>query len=124
MTAAEEEQMAHQSIAEDLAATGQEMGGVKRRKKKGSAQLPPEVAGILGEANEAFMEEDHDTAIKLLLEVIHKAPRFSGAYHTLGLIYEEIGEVDQALQVRHASLCVKFIGIHSVCVCVSAHLFI
>ncbi|KAF5205805.1 General transcription factor 3c polypeptide [Thalictrum thalictroides] len=64
----------------------------KRGRRQGSkTNLTPEVRMKLGEANVYYAKRQHEDAIHVLEEVITLAPNLSEAYHTLGLVYEEIG---------------------------------
>lgn len=46
-----------------------------------------------------FVTQDLQGAAQLLLEIIREAPHVASPYHTLGLIYEQLGHQQQALQV-------------------------
>eukprot|EP00002_Diphylleia_rotans_P025863 TRINITY_DN5134_c0_g1_i1.p1 TRINITY_DN5134_c0_g1~~TRINITY_DN5134_c0_g1_i1.p1 ORF type:complete len:1031 (-),score=223.18 TRINITY_DN5134_c0_g1_i1:100-3192(-) len=59
-------------------------------------KLEPHLAGLLGEANMLFMTKDFDKALSMLSEVIRQCPQSSDAYHTLGLIYENLGHKKRA----------------------------
>ncbi|KAH6782823.1 hypothetical protein C2S52_000278 [Perilla frutescens var. hirtella] len=76
--------------------------GVRRRKsrkarrrgrKKGSKnKVSPDVTRKLGDATFLFVQREFDEAICLLHEVIRLAPNLFDPYHTLGLIYSELGD--------------------------------
>ncbi|PIA39223.1 hypothetical protein AQUCO_02700419v1 [Aquilegia coerulea] len=64
----------------------------KRGRQQGSkTNLTPQVKMKLGEANVYYAKRKHEDAIRVLEEVITLAPNLSEAYHTLGLVYEEMG---------------------------------
>ena len=80
----------------------------KRRRAKGSrargkgkggkGKLPPDVSRMLGEANMCYVSQDFQQAIRMLEEVVRRAPRVSDPYHTLGLVYEEMDDQKRALE--------------------------
>jgi general transcription factor 3C polypeptide 3 (transcription factor C subunit 4) len=75
--------------------------GPKRRRRgrtKIKGGLPPAVAKLLGEANMCYVSQDFAEAIRLLEEVVRRAPKVSDPYHTLGLVYEEMGDDKRALE--------------------------
>ncbi|OVA19138.1 Tetratricopeptide repeat-containing domain [Macleaya cordata] len=70
----------------------------KRGRRKGSKnKLSPEVTRKLGEANIYYAKRQYEEAIFVLKEVIMLAPNLSESYHTLGLVYEEIGDKKKAM---------------------------
>jgi general transcription factor 3C polypeptide 3 (transcription factor C subunit 4) len=66
---------------------------------KGSStvKLSPQAASIMGKANAAFVMRDYAAAIEGFLEVIRMSAKSHEPYHSLGLIYEETGEVEKAI---------------------------
>ena len=91
-------------VEEDLLMDKEFRFGTKKKRKKtfgmkGSStiKLDKETARIMGQANSAFVQQDHQKAIELFLEVIRKSPCTHEPYNTLGLIYEEIGDMSKAL---------------------------
>ena len=75
---------------------------VKNREKNRRAgrrhrDLPEHVSRKLGEANILYATQKHQEAIVLLQEVVRLAPNATDAYHLLGLLYEEIGDVKRSL---------------------------
>ncbi|KAJ4458522.1 putative transcription factor IIIC-gamma subunit [Paratrimastix pyriformis] len=70
------------------------MGHGKGTKKK----IAPEVASMLGRATMHYIAKEFKEAIEILQEVIKKAPSIVDPYHTLGLIYEELGESTKAIE--------------------------
>lgn len=78
--------------------------GVRGRPKKvdfgfgrsTTIKLAPETAKLMGQANMAFVQRHYDDAIAALLEVIRQSPSSHEPYHTLGLVYEEKGELGRA----------------------------
>lgn len=61
-----------------------------------SQHYPPEVAKLMGTANQAYVSRSYAEAIPCLLEVVRRVPDSFEPYHTLGLIYEEQGVMDKA----------------------------
>ena len=78
---------------------------IKRDKKylaeklKGSStiNLSPEASKIMGIANDAFVKRNYDLAIENFLEVVRLSPKCHEPYHSLGLIYEELGQMQKAV---------------------------
>ncbi|MCL7043412.1 hypothetical protein MKW94_027674 [Papaver nudicaule] len=70
----------------------------KKGRKRGSRnKLSPEVTKKLGEANIFYAKRQYEQAIPILKAVIMLAPNLSETYHTLGLVYEEIGDKRKAM---------------------------
>lgn len=63
-----------------------------------ASKVPPELAGVLGEANMLYASHQYDEAITLLKDFIKKAPTIPDPYHTLGMIYEDRQDRTKALQ--------------------------
>lgn len=63
-----------------------------------ASKVPPELAGVLGEANMLYASHQYDEAILLLKDFIKKAPTIPDPYHTLGMIYEDRQDRTKALQ--------------------------
>ncbi len=61
-----------------------------------TVKLSPEVAKLMGKANIAFVQRQYDEAIRMLEEVIRHSSSSFEPYHTLGLIYEEMGHLEKA----------------------------
>ena len=64
-----------------------------------SSKATPIVQKMIGEATMKFAYREFQQAIALLLEVVRLSPGLPHAYHTLGLIYEETGQVHKALKL-------------------------
>ncbi|KAF4672268.1 General transcription factor IIIC, polypeptide 3 [Perkinsus olseni] len=64
-----------------------------------SKKVSPEVREMLGQANNAFLKRDYETAIDDLKEAIRLGPGVPDPFLTLGLIYEEMGDAKKALEV-------------------------
>nr|CAG4710462.1 unnamed protein product [Naegleria fowleri] len=77
-----------------------EKGGLKPKKTRKSKDdmIPKEVKEMMGEANLQFIYRDFTKAVQILLEVIRICPNIADPYHTLGLIYEELGIMDKAIE--------------------------
>ncbi|CCE83151.1 Piso0_003723 [Millerozyma farinosa CBS 7064] len=58
-------------------------------------ELNPEVRFNLSRANEAFVKNDFQSALKLYEEVIKQDPKNFSAYKTLGEIYKQQGDLDK-----------------------------
>ncbi|PHJ22727.1 general transcription factor iiic polypeptide 3 gtf3c3 [Cystoisospora suis] len=62
----------------------------KRRKTAATpSEMPPEVKKLMGEATDAYLNENFDEAVKILQEVVRRCPGLHDPFHLLGLIYEE-----------------------------------
>lgn len=67
-----------------------------RRRKK----LPKSLEGLMGEANMRYMRSEYDEAVKMCMEIIRMAPSAADPFHTLAMIYEDLGEREKSLQFR------------------------
>lgn len=85
------------------------LGTVSKKKKRGvktkwkfgltssTVKLPAEVAKKMGIANTAFVLRDYPKAIEYFNQVLEEVPTAHEAYHSLGLISEETGDAEKAL---------------------------
>ncbi|WFD05863.1 hypothetical protein MVES1_001197 [Malassezia vespertilionis] len=62
--------------------------------------LSAEVKALLAQANMAYVEADLPRAIRQLEEVIRIEPTVKGAWYTLGMCFEEMGEEEKSIQCR------------------------
>ncbi|WFD41783.1 hypothetical protein MPSI1_000419 [Malassezia psittaci] len=62
--------------------------------------LSPEVKALLAQANISYVEADLHKAIRQLEEVIRIEPTVKGAWYTLGMCFEELGEEEKSIQCR------------------------
>jgi len=60
--------------------------------------MSPGAAKLLGEANFAFAERNFDKAKMYLEEVIKECPQAPEPFHTLGLLYDELGQTEKAIK--------------------------
>ncbi len=56
------------------------------------------MAATMGEANMLYASKDFAQAVPLLMEVVRQAPNVVDPYYTLGLIHEELGDQQKALE--------------------------
>ncbi|XP_071954105.1 general transcription factor 3C polypeptide 3-like [Antedon mediterranea] len=77
-----------------------EMEKEKRKtgKKRHFNRLPKTLRGLMGEANLCFARGAREDAIKMCLEIIREAPRSYEPYQLLGMMYEDQGDNEKALQ--------------------------
>lgn len=71
----------------------------KKRKKRGPGKkrsLPPDLVGLVGEANLCFARGDHNDAITMCMEVIRLAPTAPEPFQTLGMFYEDMNDMEKA----------------------------
>ncbi|XP_053394671.1 general transcription factor 3C polypeptide 3-like [Mercenaria mercenaria] len=68
----------------------------KRRRRKWD--LPNHLGNMMGEVNMIFAQGNHEEAIKQCLEIIRLAPNANKPFQTLGMIYEDMGDMQKALQ--------------------------
>ncbi len=54
----------------------------------------------MGEANMKFARGENEEAVKMCMEVIRLVPTAPEPFQTLGMLYEELGDTEKALQVR------------------------
>eukprot|EP00919_Chromeraceae_sp_WS-2016_P004165 GHVR01009959.1.p1 GENE.GHVR01009959.1~~GHVR01009959.1.p1 ORF type:complete len:373 (-),score=106.41 GHVR01009959.1:13-1131(-) len=75
-------------------------GVVKRKTRRGGGppKAPPEVSALLGRAHVLYISRDYCEAVRLLEEVVRHAPGLPDPFHTLGLIYEELGDTGKSLE--------------------------
>ncbi|KAF5389367.1 hypothetical protein D9757_004269 [Collybiopsis confluens] len=75
----------------------------KRRKAKSRASGPTlsqQVRSLIGDGNQAFVDNNLPEAIKIMQEVIRIEPRAASAWTVLAQCYEDMGQKDRALQLR------------------------
>ncbi|XP_042901214.1 general transcription factor 3C polypeptide 3 isoform X2 [Parasteatoda tepidariorum] len=77
--------------------SGKQPRKIKKDRKKQSV-LPKHLLGLMGAANLAFANGKTEEALKMCLELIKLAPNANEPFHTLGLIYDELGEARKAFQ--------------------------
>ncbi|KAJ8449150.1 hypothetical protein Cgig2_004205 [Carnegiea gigantea] len=69
----------------------------KRGRRKGSKKkLSPEITRKLGDATLHYAHGRYEEAIGVLTEVVQLAPNLPDPYHTLGLVYNSMGEKKKA----------------------------
>ncbi|KAF9575994.1 transcription factor TFIIIC subunit tfc4 [Mortierella alpina] len=71
----------------------------KKSNKRGTVVLTPEVQALLGQANYAYVSKDYKTAVDVFQQVIVKNPSVFQAWNSMGLIQEELGNIEKALQL-------------------------
>ncbi|KAF9550321.1 transcription factor TFIIIC subunit tfc4, partial [Lunasporangiospora selenospora] len=71
----------------------------KKLHKKGTIVLSPEVQRLLGLANNAYVNKNYSEAVELFQQVIVKDARVFQAWNIMGVIQEELGNMDKALQL-------------------------
>ncbi|KAG0332404.1 transcription factor TFIIIC subunit tfc4 [Podila horticola] len=71
----------------------------KKGSKKGAVVYHPEVQRLLGLANSAYVNKEYKEAVELFQQVIIKDPRVFQAWNTMGVIQEELGNTEKALQL-------------------------
>lgn len=59
-----------------------------------------EVQQLLGRANMAYISQNHTEAVNLFLEVIRHDNMVQAAWTTLASVYEEMGNLDSARQMK------------------------
>ncbi|RWS16417.1 general transcription factor 3C polypeptide 3-like protein, partial [Dinothrombium tinctorium] len=62
------------------------------------SKLPRDLLGLVGEANLCFVRGKHEDAIRMCLEVIRLEPTAPEPFQTLGMLYEEMGDLEKAYQ--------------------------
>ncbi|TCD69113.1 transcription factor TFIIIC subunit tfc4 [Steccherinum ochraceum] len=81
-----------------------EASGIGKRKKKRGRRpgvtLSPEVQALLGEANQAYIDGDVDSAMRTMQEVIRIESRAHSAWQVLARCFEHKGSPDKALGAR------------------------
>ncbi|KAI4378286.1 hypothetical protein MLD38_015784 [Melastoma candidum] len=70
----------------------------KRGRKKGSKKrLSPEITQMLGNSTICYAYGQYEEAISVLNQVVKLAPNLPDPYHTLGLIYDALGNTKKAM---------------------------
>ncbi|KNA25827.1 hypothetical protein SOVF_002940 [Spinacia oleracea] len=70
----------------------------KRGRRKGSRnKLSPEITKKIGDANLHYAHGRYEDAISLLTEVVLLAPNLPDPYHTLGLVYNSMGDKKKSI---------------------------
>ncbi|CAO2824772.1 unnamed protein product [Amaranthus hypochondriacus] len=71
----------------------------KRGRRKGTRnKLKSEVTKKLGDANLHYAHGRYEDAVSLLTEVVRLAPNLPDPYHTLGLVYNSMGEKKKSIE--------------------------
>ncbi|KAF9363267.1 transcription factor TFIIIC subunit tfc4 [Mortierella sp. NVP85] len=71
----------------------------KKQRRKGEVIYPPEVQRLLGMANHAYVSRDYKQAVDLFQQVIVTHPNVFQAWNIMGVIQEELGNPEKALQL-------------------------
>ncbi|EPQ55553.1 TPR-like protein [Gloeophyllum trabeum ATCC 11539] len=78
--------------------------GVGRVKKKRGRRIGPvlsqQVKSLIGDGNQAYVDNDLKESIRIMLEVIRIEPRAASAWSVLAQCHEDLGEMQKALQLR------------------------
>ncbi|KAH9476509.1 Transcription factor tau subunit sfc4 [Psilocybe cubensis] len=89
-----------QEFKDDL----REASGIgRKRKKKGRSSGPvlsQQVKALIGEGNQAYVDNNIPEAIRIMQEVIRIEPRAASAWSVLAQCYEDMKEDQKALQLR------------------------
>ncbi|KAK7489499.1 hypothetical protein BaRGS_00019298 [Batillaria attramentaria] len=73
-------------------------GKKKRKPRRRLHELPKDLLGLMGEANLKCAQGKYEEAIKMCMEIIRRAPQASEPFHTLGVIYEHLGDATKATE--------------------------
>ncbi|KAG0256692.1 transcription factor TFIIIC subunit tfc4 [Mortierella polycephala] len=71
----------------------------KQQRKGGAVIYPPEIQRLLGQANSAYVNKDYKEAVELFQQVIVTHPSVFQAWNIMGVIQEELGNTEKALQL-------------------------
>ncbi|KAJ2916357.1 hypothetical protein MD484_g4072, partial [Candolleomyces efflorescens] len=80
-----------------------EASGVGRKKKKGRTAGPvlsQQVKSLIGEGNQAYIDNNIPDAVRIMSEVIRIEPRAAAPWTVLAQCYEDMGEKETALKLR------------------------
>ncbi|KAI5068021.1 hypothetical protein GOP47_0016366 [Adiantum capillus-veneris] len=72
-------------------------GKKRKRKVRRRAKGNPQITKKLGEANLLYATSEYDKALQLLEEIVRLAPNMPEPYHTLGLVYNSMGNRKKAI---------------------------
>ncbi|XP_071119203.1 general transcription factor 3C polypeptide 3-like [Haliotis cracherodii] len=70
----------------------------KRTRRMRKNEVPKHLQGLMGEANLRFARGEKEEAIKMCMEIIRLAPNAYLPFQTLGMIYEEMEQLEKAMQ--------------------------
>ncbi|KIY47854.1 TPR-like protein [Fistulina hepatica ATCC 64428] len=93
----------HQQEAEFLADLRAASGIGAKRARKGRGRGPPlsqEVRVLIGEGNQAYVDNNIPEALRIMQEVIRIEPRAMSAWTVMAQCYEDQSQPEQALQLR------------------------
>ncbi|KAG6888878.1 hypothetical protein C0995_005133 [Termitomyces sp. Mi166 len=82
-----------------------EASGIGRRRKKGKGRqvgpaLSQQVRSLIGDGNQAYVDNDLPEAIRIMQEVIRIEPRAASAWSVLAQCYTDMEQPQKALQLR------------------------
>lgn len=70
-----------------------------RRPRMMKSKLPKTLLGLMGEANMKFARGEYDEVLVMCKEIIRSVPTAPEPYQTLSMMYEEMGDPENAYQV-------------------------
>lgn len=70
----------------------------ERKKRKKRSDLPKYLESSMGEASMTLALGKHEEAIQKCMEIVRQAPDASKPFQTLGMIYDDMGDVQKSLQ--------------------------
>eukprot|EP00057_Strongylocentrotus_purpuratus_P015886 XP_011670360.1 PREDICTED: general transcription factor 3C polypeptide 3 isoform X2 [Strongylocentrotus purpuratus] len=87
------------------------MRGLRRRKcrvppaelhkhRRRRTRVPKNLRGLMGQAHLCFARKEHDQATKMCMEIIRQAPRSVEPFQLLGMIYEDLGDMEKSMQFQ------------------------
>ena len=62
--------------------------------------LTPEVRNLVGEGNQAYVDNDVEKTMRIMQEVIRIEPRAESAWRVLAQCHEDLGNSERALLMR------------------------
>eukprot|EP01080_Neovahlkampfia_damariscottae_P006052 gene6052-10053_t len=69
----------------------------KKKRKSREKKIPENIRSLIGEANNYYASSKIDEAVEVCSEIIRLQPKIRDPYIILGTIYEELGELQKAI---------------------------
>ncbi|XP_063962853.1 general transcription factor 3C polypeptide 3-like isoform X2 [Lytechinus pictus] len=71
-----------------------------RSRRRRRNRVPKRLRGLMGQAHLCFARREHDQATKMCMEIIRQAPKGVEPFQLLGMIYEDLGDMEKSMQFQ------------------------